>query len=58
MDIFRKKYTTDIFRTWMHFLRVNVEFYDAVNMIHDDITRANPFPYMAIYTCIYCKIAY
>ena len=29
----------------MHFLRVNVIFYDAVNMIHDVITRANPFPY-------------
>ena len=29
----------------MHFLRVNVTFYDAVNMIHDVITTANPFPY-------------
>ena len=29
----------------MHFLRVNVMFYDAVNMIHEDITTANPFPY-------------
>ena len=27
----------------MHFLWVNVTFYDAVNMIHD-ITTANPFP--------------
>ena len=27
----------------MHFLRVNVMFYDAVNMIHDVITTANPF---------------
>ena len=27
----------------MHFLRVNVTFYDAVNMIHDVISRANPF---------------
>ena len=35
------------FRTWMHFLRVNVTFYDAVNMIHDVITSANPFPYTA-----------
>ena len=37
----------DIFRTRMHFLRVNVTFYDAVNMIHDVITTANPFPYIA-----------
>ena len=28
----------------MHFLRVNVTFYDAVRMIHD-ITKAKPFPY-------------
>ena len=28
----------------MHFLRVNVTFYDAVNMIHDVITTANPIP--------------
>ena len=34
-------YTTDIFRTWMHFLRVNVTFYD--NMIQDVITTANIF---------------
>ena len=31
----------------MHFLRVNLMFYDAVNMIHDVITTANPFPYTA-----------
>ena len=29
----------------MHFLRVNVTFYDAVNIIHDVIRTANPFPY-------------
>ena len=29
----------------MHFLRVNVTFYEAVNVIHDVISRANPFPY-------------
>ena len=40
-------YTTDIFRTWMHFLLVNVTFDDAVNMIDDVITTANPFPYNA-----------
>ena len=28
----------------MHFLRVNVTFYDAVNTIHDDIRTASPFP--------------
>ena len=28
----------------MHFLRVNVTFYDAVSMIHDVIRTANPFP--------------
>ena len=31
----------------MHFLRVNVAFYDAVNTIHDVITTAYPFPYTA-----------
>ena len=31
----------------MHFLRVYVTFYDAVKMIHDIITTANPFPYTA-----------
>ena len=31
----------------MHFLRVYVTFYDAVNMIHHVITIANPFPYTA-----------
>ena len=31
----------------MHFLQVNVAFYDAVNMIHDVISTPNPFPYTA-----------
>ena len=31
----------------MHFVRVNVTFYDAVKMIHDVITTANLFPYTA-----------
>ena len=32
----------------MHFLLVlRVTFYDAVNVIHDVITTANPFPYTA-----------
>ena len=35
----------DIFSTRVHFLWVNVTFYDAVNIIHDVITTAKPFPY-------------
>ena len=31
----------------MHFVWVNVTFYDAVTMIHDVITTANLFPYTA-----------
>ena len=31
----------------MHLVRVNVTFYNAVNMIHDVITTANLFPYNA-----------
>ena len=31
----------------MRFLRVNVTFYDARNMINDIIITANPFPYTA-----------
>ena len=31
----------------MHILRVNVTFYDPVNIIHDVITTPNPFPYTA-----------
>ena len=32
----------------MHFLRVNVTFHDAVNMIHDVMIHDdNPFPYTA-----------
>ena len=31
----------------MHILRVNITFYDAVNIIHDVITIRNPFPYTA-----------
>ena len=29
----------------MHFLRVNIMIYDAVNMINDTITTAKLFPY-------------
>ena len=29
----------------MYFLRVNVTFYDAVNVIHDVIMTPNAFPY-------------
>ena len=31
----------------MHFLWVNVTFYDVVNVIHDVITTANPIPFTA-----------
>ena len=31
----------------MNILRVNVTFYDAVNIIHDVITTPYPFPYTA-----------
>ena len=39
-------------RTWMHFLLVNVTFYDAVNMIYDVIRTANPFPYTATFMTV------
>ena len=32
---------------WMHFLWVNVTFYNIVNMIHDVIETVNPFPFIA-----------
>ena len=32
--------------------RLNVTFYDAVNMIHDVITTANPFPYILLNSCL------
>ena len=31
----------------MHFLRENLTFYDAVDIIHDVIRTADPFPYTA-----------
>ena len=31
----------------MLFLRVNITFYDAVNIMNDVITTTNPFPYTA-----------
>ena len=31
----------------MRFFRVNVIFYDAVNIIHDVVKTLNPFPYTA-----------
>ena len=37
----------DIFRTRMHFLLINVTFYDAVKMIHDIVSTAHLFPYTA-----------
>ena len=37
------------------FVRVNVTFYDAVNMIHDVITTPIPFPYTAKFMFIIVK---
>ena len=34
------------------FLRVNVTFYDAVNIIYDVITTPNPIPYTAKFTFV------
>ena len=34
------------------FSAANVTFYDAVNIIHDVITTANPFPYTAKFMCV------
>ena len=31
----------------MHFLRVHATLYDAISMVHDVSTTANPFPYTA-----------
>ena len=36
----------------MRFPRVNVTFYDAVNMIHDAITTVNIFPYTAKFIAV------
>ena len=33
----------------MHFLRLNVTINDAVNMIHDVIRTAHPFPHTAYF---------
>ena len=40
----------------MHFLRVNVAFYDVVNMIHDVITTRNLFPYTAKFMFVGVRI--
>ena len=40
----------------MHFLRVNVMFYDVVNMIHDVITTHNPFLYTAKFMFLVLEI--
>ena len=39
----------------MHFLRVNVTFYDAIHMTHD-ITIANPFSYTAEFLFVGVRI--
>ena len=43
----------DIFRTGMRFLWANIMFYDAVTVIHDVITTANPFPYTAKFIFVF-----
>ena len=40
----------------MHFLRVNVTFYDAVKMIHDVTSRAITFPYIAKFMYMYVGV--
>ena len=40
----------------MHFLRVNVTFYDTVNMIYDVIATANPFPYTCTATFMFVGV--
>ena len=40
----------------MHFLLVNVTFYDAVNIIHDVTTAPNPFPYTAKFMFLVLEI--
>ena len=40
----------------MHFLWVNVTFYDAVNIVHDIITTPNPFPYTAKFMFVVLEI--
>ena len=40
----------------MHFLRVNVTFYDAVIMIHGVIRTANLFPYTAKFMFVRLRI--
>ena len=38
----------------MHFLQVNVTFYEAVSILHDFIRRAYPFQYTAkfMFVCV------
>ena len=45
-----------IFLERMHFLWLNVMFYDAVNVIHDVITTADPFPYIPTATSILSEL--
>ena len=40
----------------MHFLRINVTFYDAVSMIHDVISTAHSFPDTAKFMFVGVKI--
>ena len=56
MTLFFFGYTTDIFRTWMHFVQVNLMFYDTVNLIYDIITTATIFPYTAKFSLTMVEI--
>ena len=40
----------------MHFLRVNVTFYDAVNVFYDVITTANPIPYRSTVKFMFVEV--
>ena len=42
----------DILRIFLEHKWVTVKFYDVVNMIHDVITTAYPFPYTAKFTFV------
>ena len=40
----------------MHFLWAKITFYYAINMIHDVVRTANPFPYTAKFMFVMLQI--
>ena len=40
----------------MHFLRLNVTFHDAINIIHDVIIKRNPYPYTTKFVFLVVRI--